>query len=95
MRRLLFTYFLATVFITSVVLPTYLSLIETGYEYSLVINDIEDDSEKTNDLDFKIIHLNEEIIPYKLIKCQSKIAFLLSKYSSLSQKLESPPPEII
>ncbi|CAM1340094.1 hypothetical protein TAMYLO_100069 [Tenacibaculum amylolyticum] len=76
------------------VLPTYLSLIETGCEYSLVINDIEDDSEKTNDLDIKIIHFYEEILPYKHIECQNKIAYLLSEYNSLSQKLESPPPEL-
>lgn len=96
MSRLFLTYFFATFFVASIAVPTYLSLSELACEYSIVLNDLDDDSEqteKTNDLDIKIIHVQEELIAYNLTECETKIPYFSSEYNSLSQKLDSPPPE--
>ncbi len=96
MKTSFLTYFFAVTLITSIALPTYLSLSKKAYEYSLVINDFEDDSEqseKNNDTDVKIIHLHQEITPYKNIVNKHKIVYLSSEYNTLSLKIDSPPPE--
>lgn len=96
MKTSLLTYFFAVILVTSIALPTYLSLSEKACEYSLVLTDLEDDSEQTeknNDTDVKIIHIYQEIIPYKHLKSKHSIVYLSSEYTTLSLKVDSPPPE--
>ncbi|MFY7671219.1 hypothetical protein ACOSP6_09075 [Tenacibaculum sp. MEBiC06402] len=96
MKTPFLTYFFAITLITSIALPTYLSLSENACEYSLVINDFEDDSEQTEknlDTDVKIIHSFQEMIAYKSVNTENNIVFLSREYSALSLKVDSPPPE--
>jgi hypothetical protein len=96
MKTAFLTYFFAITLITSIALPTYLSLSEKGCEYSLVITDFEDDSEqseKNHDSDVKIIHFFQTTFPSNRFESKHKIVYLSSQYSTLSLKVDSPPPE--
>lgn len=97
MKTLLLTYFFAITFISSIALPTYISLSEKACEYELLLSDLEDDSEQTEknlDTDVKIIFSFQEVLPYKSINTQHSIGYLSSKYIPLSLKVDSPPPEV-
>lgn len=97
MRTSFVTYLFTFILITSIVLPAYLSLSENISGYSLVINDIEDDTEKNeknNDIDVKIIHNYQEIISYKNLHSIHNIMYLSSEYNTRSINVDSPPPEI-
>jgi hypothetical protein len=97
MKTSFLTYFFAITFLTSIALPTYISLSEKACEYSLVINDIEDDSEQTekgHDIDVKIIHPFQEAVTYQTESIQHCIIYLFSDYNTLTLKVDSPPPEL-
>jgi hypothetical protein len=96
MKTLLLTYFFALAILTSIALPTYISLSENVCEYSLVLEDTDDDSEKpeqTSDTDIKVLHSLQQVPAYHHLTNNKKIVYLSSQYVALFIKVDSPPPE--
>lgn len=98
MFKYIYTYSLITVLFCNIVLPTYISLFEKKCEITLCVNDIEEDleseeSEKTKDLEIKLLFSEATPVSYKYIETLKKVIYLSKEYSSVYQKLESPPPK--
>ncbi len=99
MLKYIYTYSLITVLFCNIALPTYISLFKKKCEIALCVNDIEEDleseeSEKTKDLEIKLLFSETSLISYKYIETLKKVIYLSKEYSSVYQKLESPPPKL-
>ncbi|WP_075343527.1 hypothetical protein [Tenacibaculum agarivorans] len=96
MKKLFFTYFLVSVLLTSIALPTYVSLLELSYEVEFAI-DLEEESEDvelTKDTELKIVNFNTSFLTYTYTTNQKSVIHFSKKYTSIFQNLDSPPPEI-
>ena len=96
MYKVLFAYLLTIILLSTVAIPTYLSLTEEICESSLVI-DIEEDTdgnEKSENNEVKIINsvVNFSYI-FSFISQKKRNSYQFNQYNSVSKTLESPPPE--
>ncbi|WP_431167126.1 hypothetical protein [Tenacibaculum halocynthiae] len=94
MSKHLFIYFLTIILITSVVVPTYITLSEKKCESSLV-NDTSDNDENIEEFKIKLYYSNDILASYQVTEIVRKVLYLSKTYTSISRKLESPPPELL
>ena len=94
MHKYFFTYLLALVLISSVVIPACLNLMETSYELSIEV-DAEEESEKTKDVEIKMFTTSFEYTTQEPFLCKNGIIYFTKKYTSVFLKLDSPPPKEI
>ncbi|SNR17395.1 hypothetical protein [Tenacibaculum jejuense] len=95
MIRVVYTYLFSLILVTSIVLPTYISITKFSCEISLEI-DMEEDSEEseiTKDTEAKITHTTQNLSTYSKIRIQNSIIYISTSYNSIFKKLDSPPPE--
>ena len=84
------------ILLTSIVLPTYISITKFSCEVSLEI-DMDEDSEETEitkDNEAKIVTPSPLFKTYSKTKIQNSIVYISTRYNSIFKKLDSPPPEI-
>ncbi len=99
MFKYIYTYSLIIVLFCNVTLPTYLSLFKEKCEVALCINDVDEDleneeTEKTEDVEIKLLFIEHMSVTYTDIETLKKVIYLSKEYSSVYQKLESPPPKL-
>lgn len=96
MYKVLFAYLLTIILLSTVAIPTYLSLTEEICESSLVI-DIEEDTdgnEKSEKNEIKIISSPINFTSsYTSFSPKKTDSYQFNQYNSVSKTLESPPPE--
>ena len=93
MHKYLFTYLLAFVLVSSILVPTCLSFCEVSYELSIEI-DSEEETEKIKEIEIKILDVAVE--DYKSIEVTvftNNIIYFPKKYTSIYLNLDSPPPK--
>ena len=91
MYKNIFTYLLLLTLLTSVVVPTCLSFSETTYELSVEF-DIEEEAEKTKDIEVKMFETVNEFLPNTFFVNKSGVVYFPKKYNSIHLNLDSPPP---
>lgn len=94
MHKYLFTYLFTIVLISSIVVPTCLSLCESNYELSIEI-DADEESEKTKEIEIKMFAAIDEYATQQQIITTSHIIYFSKSYTSVYLNLDSPPPEVI
>lgn len=93
MSKQIFIYFLTIILITSVIVPTYITLSEKKCESSIV-NDTDSD-ENLEEYKIKLYCSNDIIASYQVVVSQREVLHLTKSYASISKTLESPPPEFL
>ena len=91
MHKYLFTYLLAMILISSIVVPVCLDLCEISYELVEVV-DAEEELETKKDV--KIFYLNDEYAVFKETSIYNNLICFVKEYSSIPLTLDSPPPEV-
>lgn len=94
MYKYFFTYLLAIVLISSVVIPTFLSFNDVSCELSLEV-DAEEESEKIKEIEIKMFAEIGEYFAHKHQEVRTTIVFYSKQYTSVYLNLDSPPPEAI
>ena len=98
MAKQLITYFFSLILLTSVAIPSYMSLVEETSNIEVV--DIGEEEEKngkesSKDLEVKNYYSIDLSNFYNGLEKKKQISFYSKNYTSHQNKLISPPPELL
>lgn len=98
MAKTLATFFFSLVLLMSIVVPTYITLMEGSCEITEMKDKVGEDEEKkgkeaAKDLEVKTYYANENSSIFIGLEKKKRISFYSKKYVSYQKKLLSPPPE--
>lgn len=98
MTKNLATLFFSLVLLTSIVAPTYITLMEGTCDIATLkdLNGEEEEKkgkEKAKDLEVKTYYANDNSFLFVGLEKKKRISFYSKKYVSYQKKLLSPPPE--
>jgi len=99
MIKALATLFFSLVLLTSIVAPTYITLMEGTCEIAALADKSGEDEEKkgkekAKDLEIKTYYANENSSLFVGLEKKKRIRFYSKNYVSYQKKLLSPPPEM-
>lgn len=94
MNKSFLTYFFALLIISSVVVPTCLTLIEVSCEHSIT-KDLEEECEASEAKEIKILAFHDVNIFFNSKKISNEVIFLAKNYTSIAINVNSPPPKFI
>ncbi|MEQ6122682.1 hypothetical protein AAON49_00610 [Pseudotenacibaculum sp. MALMAid0570] len=99
MTKLIATIFFSTILITTIVVPTYVSLVEGTCEITAVADLSEEEEKKgkesAKDLELKIYYSDSPSSIFIDLEKKKRIRFYSKNYVSYQKKQLSPPPEIL
>lgn len=92
MNKSFLTYFLAVLIVSSVVVPTCLTIFEISYEHSIA-KDVEEECETSETKEIKIFTFHDVNVVFYSKATRNDVIFFAKDYTSLARNVNSPPPK--
>ncbi|CAM1359490.1 hypothetical protein TPENAI_10343 [Tenacibaculum litopenaei] len=96
MKKRVFTYFLLTVMVCAVALPTYIVLSQENCENTHIVEDYDRDTdENVGEFELNFYFEDALTISHPVSQRRKETTYLSKTYATVNRRLENPPPETV